>query len=34
MLQVLKLRGQGDQDHSALLTLIEDWAQHQIGEPK
>ncbi len=34
MLQVLKLRGQGDQDHSALLTLIEDWAQHRIGEPK
>ena len=34
MLQVLKVRGQGDQDHSALLTLLEDWAQHQIGEPK
>jgi 2-hydroxy-3-oxopropionate reductase len=34
MLQALKLRGQGDQDHSALLTLIEDWAQHRIGEPK
>jgi 2-hydroxy-3-oxopropionate reductase len=33
MLQALKVRGQGDQDHSALLTLIEDWAQHQIGEP-
>jgi len=34
MLQALKLRGQGDQDHSALLTLIEDWAQHRIGEPR
>ena len=34
MLQAVKLRGQGDQDHSALLTLIEDWAQHRIGEPK
>jgi 2-hydroxy-3-oxopropionate reductase len=33
MLQALKLRGQGDQDHSAILTLIEDWAQHRIGEP-
>lgn len=34
MLQALKLRGQGEQDHSALLTLIEDWAQHRIGEGK
>jgi 2-hydroxy-3-oxopropionate reductase len=34
MLQALKLRGQGDQDHSALLTLIEDCAQYRIGEPK
>lgn len=34
MLQALKLRGQGDQDHSALLTLIEDWAQYRIGEPR
>ena len=32
MLQALKLRGQGEQDHSALLTLIEDLAQHRIGE--
>lgn len=24
-------KGQGDWDHSALLTLIEDWAQHEIG---
>src|SRR5947209_382068 len=34
MLQALKQRGQGDQDHSAILTLIEDLAQHQIGESK
>jgi 2-hydroxy-3-oxopropionate reductase len=34
MLQALKQRGQGEQDHSALLTLIEDWAQHRIGESK
>lgn len=33
MLLALKLRGQGEQDHSAILTLIEDWAQHQLGEP-
>src|SRR6266487_2953874 len=32
MLQALKQRGQGDQDHSALLTLIEDWAQYRIGQ--
>jgi 2-hydroxy-3-oxopropionate reductase len=32
MLLALKLRGQGEQDHSALLTLIEDLAQHRIGE--
>jgi 2-hydroxy-3-oxopropionate reductase len=34
MLLTLKQRGQGEQDHSALLTLIEDWAQHRIGEPR
>ena len=34
MLQALKVRGQGEQDHSALLTLIEEWAQHRIGEGK
>ncbi len=34
MLQALKQRGQGDQDHSAILTLIEDLAQHQIGESR
>jgi 2-hydroxy-3-oxopropionate reductase len=32
MLQALRMKGQGDQDHSALLTVIEDWAQHEIGE--
>jgi 2-hydroxy-3-oxopropionate reductase len=32
MFQALKQRGLGDQDHSALLTLLEDWAQHRIGE--
>lgn len=31
MLQALEARGQSDQDHSALLTVIEDWAQHRIG---
>ncbi len=30
MLQMLRSRGQGDRDHSALLTLIEDLAQHRI----
>jgi 2-hydroxy-3-oxopropionate reductase len=34
MLQALKQRGQGEQDHSAILTLIEDWAQHRIGESR
>jgi 2-hydroxy-3-oxopropionate reductase len=34
MLQALKLRGQGEQDHSALLTLIEDLAHHRIAESK
>jgi 2-hydroxy-3-oxopropionate reductase len=34
MLEALKLRGQGDQDHSAILTLIEDWAQYRIGEAR
>jgi len=31
MLQDLKMRGRGDRDHSALLTLIEDSSGHQIG---
>jgi 2-hydroxy-3-oxopropionate reductase len=33
MLQALRTRGMGDRDHSALLTLIEDLAQHTIGAP-
>jgi 2-hydroxy-3-oxopropionate reductase len=32
MLQALRMKGQGGRDHSALLTVIEDWAQHRIGE--
>jgi 2-hydroxy-3-oxopropionate reductase len=31
MLQALRVRGRGDRDHSALLTFIEDLAQHTIG---
>jgi 2-hydroxy-3-oxopropionate reductase len=31
MLQALRARGRGDNDHSALLTLVEDLAQHTIG---
>lgn len=34
MLLALKMRGQGEQDHSALLTLIEDAAQHRIAAPR
>ncbi len=34
MLQSLQQRGQGNQDHSAILTLIEDLAQHQIGKSR
>ena len=30
MLEALKVKGQGDQDHSAILTFIEDLAQHEI----
>jgi 2-hydroxy-3-oxopropionate reductase len=33
MLQALRTRGMGDRDHSALLTLVEDLAQHTIGAP-
>jgi 2-hydroxy-3-oxopropionate reductase len=33
MLQELKVKDRGDLDHSALLTCIEDAAQHKIGEP-
>jgi 2-hydroxy-3-oxopropionate reductase len=31
MLQALRQRGQGESDHSSLLTLLEDLAQHRIG---
>ena len=31
MLESLKAKGRGDLDHSAILTLIEDQAQHEIG---
>jgi 2-hydroxy-3-oxopropionate reductase len=31
MLQDLRMRGRGDRDHSALLTLIEDSSGHEIG---
>ncbi|MCA9879757.1 MAG: 2-hydroxy-3-oxopropionate reductase [Thermomicrobiales bacterium] len=34
MFQALKQKGRGEQDHSALLTLLEDWAQHTIGESR
>jgi 2-hydroxy-3-oxopropionate reductase len=32
MLEALKAKGRGDRDHSAILTLIEEGAQHRIGE--
>ena len=31
MLRTLRARGRGAEDHSALLTVIEEWADHQIG---
>ncbi len=31
MLEALKAKGRGDRDHSAILTFIEDLAQHEIG---
>jgi 2-hydroxy-3-oxopropionate reductase len=31
MLQALRVGGHGGEDHSALLRLIEDWANHEIG---
>jgi 2-hydroxy-3-oxopropionate reductase len=34
MLLALRTRGQSEQDHSALLTLIEEGAQHRIGVPQ
>jgi 2-hydroxy-3-oxopropionate reductase len=33
MFQALRARGKGNQDHSAVLTLIEDMAQHTIAAP-
>ncbi len=33
MFGALESRGLGDRDHSALLTLLEDWSQHEIGNP-
>ena len=32
MLEVSMAKGRGDRDHSALLTLLEEAAQHEIGE--
>ena len=32
MLEALVAKGSGDRDHSAILTLIEDLAQHKIGQ--
>ena len=32
MLRALRSKGLGQQDHSSLLTLLEDWAQHEIGQ--
>jgi 2-hydroxy-3-oxopropionate reductase len=32
MLEASKAKGRGDRDHSALLTLLEEAAQHEIGE--
>jgi 2-hydroxy-3-oxopropionate reductase len=31
MLETLKMRGKGDRDHSAILTLIEESSGHEIG---
>jgi 2-hydroxy-3-oxopropionate reductase len=31
MLETLKMLGRGDQDHSVLLTLIEEASGHEIG---
>ena len=33
MLRILRSHGDGALDHSALLTLVEEWADHQIGTP-
>jgi 2-hydroxy-3-oxopropionate reductase len=32
MLRTLRARGRGAEDHSALLTVIEEWADHRVGE--
>jgi 2-hydroxy-3-oxopropionate reductase len=32
MLRTLCAKGQGAEDHSALLTVIEEWADHRVGE--
>ncbi len=32
MLEALKTKGRGDRDHSAILTFIEDQAQHEVGK--
>jgi 2-hydroxy-3-oxopropionate reductase len=32
MLRTLRARGRGAEDHSALLTVIEEWAGHRVGE--
>jgi hypothetical protein len=31
-MRTLRARGQGGDDHSALLSLVEDLAHHRIGE--
>jgi 2-hydroxy-3-oxopropionate reductase len=32
MLRTLRAKGHGAEDHSALLTVIEEWADHRVGE--
>jgi len=32
MLAALKVKGRGDRDHSAILTHLEDLAQHEVGK--
>ncbi len=34
MLRTLRAQGRGAEDHSALLTVIEEWASHRIGAEK
>jgi 2-hydroxy-3-oxopropionate reductase len=33
MMRILRAHGQGGLDHSALVTVVEDWAGHEIGSP-